>query len=53
MPSTQLTGPQIARDFAKVREVSSGAQFVKVDLHVHTPASGDAQWKNRYDYEYG
>jgi PHP family Zn ribbon phosphoesterase len=29
-----------------------GAEFIKADLHVHTPASGDAQSKNRYNFKF-
>ena len=40
----------ILQCFQKVREVSFGARFYKVDFHFHTPASEDARGKNRYNF---
>lgn len=42
----------IKRNYKKILEINHGAQFVKVDLHVHTPASGDAQAKNKYNFKF-
>jgi hypothetical protein len=39
-------------NYQAVLEQDTGAKFVKVDLHVHTPASGDAQWKTRYNFKF-
>ena len=32
----------IYQNYQKLLKKDNGAKFVKVDLHVHTPASGDA-----------
>jgi len=40
----------ISQCFQKIRELSFGARFYKIDLHFHTPASEDARGKNRYNY---
>lgn len=42
----------ITKNYQKILKADNGAQFVKVDLHVHTPASGDAQAKNKYGYKF-
>ncbi len=41
----------IYSNYRGILGVSHGARFVKVDLHVHTPASGDAQAKNKYNFK--
>jgi len=38
--------------YRKLLQSNSGADFMKVDLHVHTPASGDARWKSRYNFAF-
>ncbi len=43
---------RIFTNYKKVLEAGNGARFIKVDLHVHTPASGDAQAKNKYNFKY-
>ncbi|UCF05784.1 MAG: hypothetical protein JSV33_01730 [bacterium] len=42
----------INENYQKILASKSGAQFFKADLHVHTPASGDAQAKNKYNFKY-
>jgi predicted metal-dependent phosphoesterase TrpH len=42
----------IARNYEEILKKDHGAEFMKVDLHIHTPASGDAQWKNRYNFKF-
>lgn len=45
------SGQSIDSHYQAVLESPRGADFVKVDLHVHTPSSGDAQWRDRYDFK--
>ncbi len=40
----------IYKHYKEVLDQGNGATFVKVDLHVHTPASKDAQAKNKYGF---
>ncbi|MEA1872136.1 MAG: hypothetical protein U9M91_01920 [Chloroflexota bacterium] len=47
-----ITKSIIDKNYQEILRQKSGAEFIKVDLHVHTPASGDAQWKNRYDFKF-
>lgn len=42
----------IYQNYQKLLNENNGAKFVKVDLHVHTPASGDAQAKNKYNFKF-
>jgi len=42
----------INRNYQEILKQNSGAEFMKVDLHVHTPASGDAQAKNKYNFKF-
>ncbi|MDH4291184.1 MAG: hypothetical protein OEV56_01075 [Dehalococcoidia bacterium] len=42
----------INKTYQEIHKQNSGAEFVKVDLHVHTPASGDAQAKNKYNFKF-
>jgi len=48
----KITTATINQNYQEIRKQDTGAEFVKVDLHVHTPASGDAQWKNKYDFKF-
>jgi hypothetical protein len=50
MPDIEKT--IINNNYRQVLKQDNGAAFVKVDLHVHTPASGDAQSKNRYKFKF-
>jgi ABC-type cobalamin/Fe3+-siderophores transport system ATPase subunit len=43
---------EIEKNYRKIKEMDKGAKFVKVDLHIHTPASGDAQAKTKYNYKF-
>lgn len=47
-----ISASTINKNYQKILTTNNGAQFVKVDLHVHTPASGDAQRKNKYNYKF-
>ncbi len=47
-----ISASTINKNYQKILKTSNGAQFVKVDLHVHTPASGDAQAKNKYNFKF-
>jgi hypothetical protein len=47
-----ITAATVKQNYQEVLEQNTGAEFVKVDLHVHTPASGDAQWKTRYNFKF-
>ena len=47
-----ITKSTISKNYQEILKQNSGAEFVKVDLHVHTPASGDAQWKSRYNFKF-
>ncbi len=40
----------INKNYQEIGKQNSGAEFIKVDLHVHTPASGDARAKNKYNF---
>jgi len=42
----------IDKNYQEILRQKSGAEFIKVDLHVHTPASGDAQAKNKYNFKF-
>ncbi len=42
----------IYKHYKEVLDHGNGAKFVKVDLHVHTPASFDAQAKNKYNFKF-
>jgi len=42
----------INKNYQEILKQNSGAEFIKVDLHVHTPASGDAQAKNKYKFKF-
>ena len=42
----------INKNYREILKQNTGAEFIKVDLHVHTPASGDAQAKNKYNFKY-
>ncbi len=43
---------QVTSNFRQLLKHDRGAEFIKADLHFHTPASGDAQSKNRYNFKY-
>ncbi|MGB7061297.1 MAG: hypothetical protein WBF13_02945 [Candidatus Zixiibacteriota bacterium] len=47
-----ITKSTISKNYQEILKQNSGAEFVKVDLHVHTPASGDAQAKNKYNFKF-
>ena len=47
-----ISAALINKNYQEILKTNNGAQFVKVDLHVHTPASGDAQAKNKYNYKF-
>jgi len=47
-----ITKSIIDKNYQEILRQNSGAEFIKVDLHVHTPASGDAQAKNKYDFKF-
>jgi hypothetical protein len=42
----------VYQNYQKLINEKNGAKFVKVDLHVHTPASGDAQAKDKYNFKF-
>ena len=46
-----ITKATINNNYRELLKQNSGAEFVKVDLHIHTPASGDAQAKNKYNFK--
>jgi hypothetical protein len=48
----KITKATIKKTYKEIREQNTGAEFVKVDLHVHTPASGDARAKNKYNFKF-
>jgi len=47
-----ITKSIINKNYQEILRQNSGAEFIKVDLHVHTPASGDAQAKNKYNFKF-
>lgn len=47
-----ITKPIIDKTYQEILRQNLGAEFIKVDLHVHTPASGDAQAKNKYNFKF-
>jgi PHP family Zn ribbon phosphoesterase/ABC-type enterochelin transport system ATPase subunit len=47
-----ITKSTINKNYQELLRQNSGAEFVRVDLHVHTPASGDAQAKNKYNFKF-
>ena len=47
-----ITKSIIDKTYQAILRQNSGAEFIKVDLHVHTPASGDAQAKNKYNFKF-
>jgi len=48
----KITKTVILKNYREILKQNTGAEFMKVDLHVHTPASGDAQSSNRYNFKY-
>jgi hypothetical protein len=48
----KITKSVINKNYQEIIKQNTGAEFIKVDLHVHTPASGDAQWKSRYNFKF-
>jgi len=52
MPATIAKEIVIYQNYQNLLKANNGAKFVKVDLHVHTPASGDAQAKNKYNFKF-
>jgi PHP family Zn ribbon phosphoesterase len=48
----RITRATIKKNYQKILDENFGAEFVKVDLHIHTPASGDARAKNKYNFEF-
>ena len=47
-----ITKSTINKNYQEILKQNPGAEFMKVDLHVHTPASGDAQAKNKYNFKF-
>lgn len=47
-----ITKSTINRNYQEILMQNPGAEFVKVDLHMHTPASGDAQARNKYNFKF-
>jgi hypothetical protein len=47
-----ITKSTINKNYQEILKQNPGAEFIKVDLHVHTPASGDAQAKNKYNFKF-
>lgn len=45
-----ITKATINKNYQEIQKLNTGAEFVMVDLHVHTPASGDARAKNKYNF---
>lgn len=52
MPRQANINANVTEHYRKVLAEDVGATFMKVDLHVHTPASGDAQYENRYNFTF-
>jgi len=52
MTTTKSIIDIINNGYKDVRNLNTGAEFVMSDLHVHTPASGDAQAKNKYNFRF-
>lgn len=48
----KITKTVILKNYREILKQNTGAEFMKVDLHIHTPASGDAQFSNRYSFKY-
>ena len=42
----------INKNYDRIPNKNPGANFMKVDLHMHTPASGDAAAKNKYNFNF-
>lgn len=53
MTNSKSITDTINKNFQEILRQNSGAEFMKVDLHVHTPSSGDAQAKNKYNFKFG
>ena len=47
-----ITKSTVNKNYQEILKQNPGAEFIKVDLHVHTPASGDAQAKNKYNFKF-
>jgi len=52
MSTKNVKGAGIYKHYEELLRQKEGAKFVKVDLHVHTPASFDAQAKTKYDFKF-
>jgi PHP family Zn ribbon phosphoesterase len=52
MTTSKSTIDTVSKNFQAILRQSTGAEFMKVDLHVHTPASGDARAKNKYNFKF-
>ena len=52
MPDQASINTSVRKHYQSVLAQDIGATFMKVDLHVHTPASGDAQAKNKYNFKF-
>jgi len=52
MSKINVNGTSINKDYEELLKQKEGAKFVKVDLHVHTPSSKDAQAKNKYNLKF-
>lgn len=47
-----ITKSTINKNYQEILKQNPGAEFIKVGLHMHTPASGDAQAKNKYNFKF-
>ena len=52
MSKKNVKGEAINKHYDELLKQDNGAKFVKVDLHVHTPSSKDAQAKNKYNFKF-
>lgn len=52
MSKKNVNGTSINKHYKELLKQKEGAKFVKVDLHVHTPSSKDAQAKNKYNLKF-
>ncbi len=52
MSKKNVNGTSINKHYQELIGQKNGAKFVKVDLHVHTPSSKDAQAKNKYGFKF-
>lgn len=52
MPGQASINTSAFKHYQSILAQDAGATFMKVDLHVHTPASGDAQAKDKYNFTF-